>query len=76
METSTTVIIHITLGNDSGSKRLSWGMSLRRPVGVGTLGMSNDSPRCYDTTATTTVVSSFYEVISISTIPSSSVWSR
>eukprot|EP01084_Bolivina_argentea_P251564 421964_1 len=53
----------ITPGNDSGPKRLSWGMSLRRPVGVGKLGMSNDSPRCHDTTTTTTttVLSSFHE---------------
>ncbi len=70
MEASTAAIIHITLGNDSGPKHLSWGMSLRRPVGVGKLGMSNDSPRCHDTTTTTTttVLSSFHEVISISSL--------
>ncbi len=40
----------ITLGNDSGPKRLSWGMSLRQPVGIGK-SISKDSPRCRDTPA-------------------------
>ncbi len=62
------------IGSDSGPKRLSWGMSLRRPAVVEKLGKSSndDSPRCH----TTPVVSSFSEVILISTIPFSSVWSQ
>ncbi len=56
----------ITPGNDSGPKRLSWGMNLRKPIGIGKSMSKGSSPsRCNDTTAAAAAVSSFHQASSI-----------